>query len=99
MTRKVHCVKLGVEADGLDRPPYPGALGQRIFERVSKQAWQDWVAHQTKLINEYRLMLADPKARQFLAGEMEKYFFGSGSELPPDYVPPEPGPATPTHRP
>jgi Fe-S cluster biosynthesis and repair protein YggX len=72
----VHCIKLGVDAEGLERPPYPGPLGQRIFEQVSKQAWQDWVAHQTRLINEYRLALADPKSRKFLVEEMEKFFFG-----------------------
>ena len=87
MSRTVHCIKLGIEAEGLARPPYPGALGQRIYEQVSKQAWQDWLAHQTRLINEYRLVLADAKARQFLAEEMEKYFFG-GELARTDYVPP-----------
>ena len=87
MARTVHCVKLGKEAEGLDRPPYPGPLGQRIFENVSKQAWQEWIAHQTRLINEYRLALADPDARKFLAGEMEKYFFG-GDLAATGYVPP-----------
>jgi Fe-S cluster biosynthesis and repair protein YggX len=87
MTRMVHCVKLGKEAEGLDRPPYPGPVGQRIFEQVSKQAWQEWVAHQTRLINEYRLALADPKARKFLTDEMEKFFFG-GELAQTGYVPP-----------
>ena len=86
MTRTVHCVKLGHDAEGLDRPPYPGPLGQRIFEQVSKQAWQDWLAHQTRLINEYRLALADPGARKFLAEEMEKFFFG-GELAQTGYVP------------
>ena len=63
MTRTVHCVKLGREAEGLDRPPYPGELGQRIFENVSKEAWKQWLAHQTMLINEYRLVPFEPKAR------------------------------------
>jgi Fe-S cluster biosynthesis and repair protein YggX len=87
MPRTVHCIKLGIDAEGLDRPPYPGALGQRIYEQVSKQAWQGWIEHQTRLINEYRLALADAKARQFLAAEMEKYFFG-GELAQTSYVPP-----------
>ncbi len=89
MTRMVHCVKLGREAEGLDRPPYPGELGKRIFENVSKEAWQAWLRQQTMLINEYRLSPIDPKARKFLEEQMEKFFFGEGAELPPDYVPPE----------
>jgi Fe-S cluster biosynthesis and repair protein YggX len=84
----VHCIKLGREAEGLDRLPYPGELGQRIFEQVSKQAWQDWLRHQTMLINENRLTPMDPKSRKFLVEQMEKFFFGEGAELPPDYVPP-----------
>jgi Fe-S cluster biosynthesis and repair protein YggX len=85
----VHCVKLGREAEGLDRLPYPGELGQRIFEQVSKQAWQDWLRHQTMLINENRLTPMDPKSRKFLVEQMENFFFGEGAELPPDYVPPK----------
>ena len=88
MARMVNCVKLGREAEGLDFPPYPGELGKRIYENVSKEAWQQWLKHQTMLINEYRLVAFEPKARQFLAGEMEKHFFGGGTELPPGYVPP-----------
>ena len=88
MTRMVHCVKLGREAEGLDRQPYPGDLGKRLFENVSKEAWQDWLRHQTMLINENRLSPMDPKARKFLEEQMEKFFFGEGAELPPDYVPP-----------
>ncbi len=88
MSRKIHCVKLGVETEGLDRPPYPGPLGQRIFDRVSKQAWQQWLAHQTMLINEHRLSPMDPEARKFLEKEMENFFFGEGSEAPSGYVPP-----------
>ena len=87
MPRTVNCVKLGREADGLDFAPYPGELGERIFESVSKQAWQEWLAHQTMLINEGRLSPMDPETRKFLAGEMEKYFFGEGSEKPEGYVP------------
>jgi Fe-S cluster biosynthesis and repair protein YggX len=89
MTRTVKCVVLGVEAEGLDRPPYPGELGQRIFDNVSKQAWQKWVNHQTMLINEYRLSPIEPKARKFLVAEMEKFFFGGGSDKPQEYVPDE----------
>lgn len=87
MARMVNCVKLGKESEGLDLPPYPGELGKRIFENVSKEAWQLWLQHQTMLINEYRLALVDPKARDFLAQEMEKFFFGDGSAPPPDFVP------------
>ncbi len=89
MSRMVHCVKLGREAEGLDRVPYPGELGRRVFEHVSKQAWADWLRHQTMLINENRLSPMDPKARKFLEEHMQAYFFGTGSDLPPDYVPPE----------
>lgn len=88
MTRMVHCLKLGREAEGLKAPPYPGALGKRIYDNVSAEAWQGWVKHQTMLINEYRLNMMDAKARQFLAQEMEKYFFGEGSAMPSGYVPP-----------
>ena len=86
MSRQVKCVMLGVEADGLDRPPYPGDLGVRIYENVSKEAWQRWLGHQTMLINEYRMTPLEPKARKFLEDEMEKFFFGEGSEKPPDFV-------------
>lgn len=87
MTRMVQCVLLGVEAEGLDYTPYPGELGQRIYDQVSKQAWQQWVAHQTMLINENRLTPIEPAARKFLEGEMEKFFFGEGSAAPEQYVP------------
>ncbi len=87
MTRTVQCVLLGKEAEALDYAPYPGDLGQRIFENVSKQAWQQWVGHQTMLINENRLTPIEPAARKFLEEEMEKFFFGSGSAVPPDFVP------------
>ena len=87
MTRKVYCVKLQQEAEGLERPPYPGELGQRIYEHVSQVAWNMWLQQQTMLINEYRLTPADPKARAFLEREMESFFFGRGSEPPPDYEP------------
>jgi Fe-S cluster biosynthesis and repair protein YggX len=86
MSRNVQCVLLGTESEGLDRPTYPGDLGQRIFDNVSKLAWQKWLGHQTMLINEYRLTPIEPKAREFLEREMEKYFFGEGSAPPPDFV-------------
>jgi len=89
MTRTVHCVVLKSEAPGLERPPYPGPLGQRIYEAVSKEGWARWVKHQVMLINEYRLSPVEPKARKFLEAEMEKYFFGTGSEHPADYKAPE----------
>ena len=89
MSRVVHCVKLNREAEGLDRPTYPGDLGKRIFDNVSKEAWQQWLQHQTMLINENRLSPVDPKARKFLEDQMEKFFFGEGAELPPDFVPPK----------
>jgi len=87
MTRTVQCVLLGEEAEGLDYVPYPGDLGQRIFDNVSKQAWQQWVGHQTMLINENRLTPIEPAARKFLEEEMEKFFFGAGSKAPPEFVP------------
>ena len=89
MTRMVHCVKLGREAEGLERTPYPGELGKRIFENVSKQAWADWLRHQTMLINENRLNPMDPKSRKFLEKQMDQYFFGEGAALPQGYVPPK----------
>ncbi|MEY2855678.1 MAG: hypothetical protein RL030_2810 [Pseudomonadota bacterium] len=85
MSRTVQCVILKREAPGLDRQPYPGPLGQRIFDAVSKEAWAGWVKHQTMLINEYRLTPVDPKARKFLETEMEKFFFGPGSEKPAEF--------------
>jgi Fe-S cluster biosynthesis and repair protein YggX len=88
MSRMVQCVKLGRQAEGLTRQPWPGELGKRIYESVSRDAWQDWLGHQTMLINEYRLNALDPNARSFLAGEMEKYFFGEGVEKPADFVEP-----------
>jgi Fe-S cluster biosynthesis and repair protein YggX len=88
MSRSVHCVFLKRDAPGLDRPPYPGPLGQRIFENVSKEAWERWRAHQIMLINEYRLAPVEPKARKFLEGEMEKFFFGEGSAKPKEFVDP-----------
>lgn len=87
MSHVVNCVKLKQEAEGLDRQPYPGDLGKRIYENVSRQAWQDWLRHQTMLINEYRLSPVDPKARKYLEEQMDNFFFGDGSEAPPDFRP------------
>ncbi|MEM7278502.1 MAG: oxidative damage protection protein [Pseudomonadota bacterium] len=89
MSRTVNCVMLKVEAEGMDRAPYPGELGKRIYENVSKQAWSSWLSHQTMLINENRLTPFEPEARKFLEGEMEKFFFGEGSAKPQGYVPGE----------
>lgn len=88
MSRTVNCVKLGIEAEGLDFPPYPGELGKKIWENVSKQAWQMWLDHQTMLINENRLNPLDPEVRKFIEREMDSYFFGEGSKLPGGFVPP-----------
>lgn len=90
MARTVNCVKLGREADGLDFPPYPGPLGKRIFESVSKEAWAGWIKHQTMLVNENRLSLADPHARKYLAEQTEAYFFGDGAEAASGYIPTKP---------
>ncbi len=87
MARKVNCVVLKREAEGLDYLPYPGDLGKRIYANVSKEAWAQWVAHQTMLINENRLTPIEPKARAFLVKEMEKFFFGEGSAKPAEFVP------------
>jgi len=76
MSRTVHCIKLDKEAEGLDKPPYPGELGQKIFEQVSREAWQMWIQQQTILINEHRLSPINPEHRAFLEGEMKKFFFG-----------------------
>ena len=88
MTRMIHCSKLNREAEGLDFPPFPGELGKRIFENVSKEAWQGWLRHQTMLVNENRLSLADSKARKYLVEQMEKHFFGDGADAAQGYVPP-----------
>ena len=89
MSRMVQCPVLKHEAPGLERPPYPGELGKRIFASVSKEAWAQWLKHQTMLINEYRLTPIEPKARKFLEGEMEKFFFGTGSKAPEGFQPPK----------
>jgi Fe-S cluster biosynthesis and repair protein YggX len=88
MSRMVYCSFLKRKAEGLDRVPYPGALGQRIYDNISKAAWQQWLGHQTMLMNEYRLSPIEPKARKFLAEEMEKFLFGGGSAKPGEFVDP-----------
>ncbi len=90
MARTVQCVHLHKEAEALDFAPAPGELGQRIYNQVSKEAWQLWMKHQTMLINENRLSLADQRARSYLVRQMENFFFGAGAEQPAGYVPPAP---------
>lgn len=87
MTRIIHCAKLNKDGEGLSQPPLPGELGVKVYEQISKEAWQLWLAHQTMLINEYRLSMIDPKARTFLMQELEKFLFGAGSEKPQGYIP------------
>ncbi|MBI3149247.1 MAG: oxidative damage protection protein [Betaproteobacteria bacterium] len=89
MARMVQCVKLGREAEGLDRPPYPGTLGMRIYEHVSKDGWAQWVRYQTMLVNENRLSMVDPQARKYLAQQMEAFFFGEGADQIAGFVPPK----------
>ena len=88
MTRMVQCAKLGKELEGLERAPYPGELGQKIFDHISKEAWQLWLKQQTILINEYRLSVIDPKARKFLEEQMQKFLFEGEEDKPGGYVPP-----------
>ncbi len=88
MTRMVNCIKLGTEAEGLDFPPVPGELGKKLWENVSKEAWQGWIRHQTMLVNEHRLNLADVRARKYLMEQMEKHFFGDGADAAAGFVPP-----------
>ena len=87
--RMVKCVKFGRELPGLEEPPWSGELGQRIYDNVSQEAWNLWVDHLRMLINEYRIRPATKEAQEFIAQQMEQYFFGEGAPLPPDYVPPE----------
>ena len=88
MTRYIECLKLKKKAEGLDRLPFSNELGQKIYDSISKEAWQLWVSHQTMIINENRLSSIDPKARQFLLAELEKFLFGEGSQKPEGYKPP-----------
>jgi len=91
LSRKVQCQVLGEELEGLAFQPYPGELGKRIYENISQQAWQKWLALQTMLINENRLSPINPEHRKYLEGQMEKYFFGEGADMPEGYVAPEDG--------
>ena len=88
MGRTVFCVKLQREAEGLDFPPYPGAVGKRLYDSVSKEAWKHWLDLQKMLVNENRLNLAEKKARDYLLEQMEKHFFGEGADSATGYVPP-----------
>jgi Fe-S cluster biosynthesis and repair protein YggX len=88
MARTVQCVYLKKEADGLDFAPYPGELGKRIYNQISKEAWAMWMKHQTMLVNENRLNLADQRARQYLSRQMEQFLFGGSVDQPAGYVPP-----------
>ena len=88
MARTVNCIKLQREAEGLDFPPYPGELGKRLYETVSKEAWKGWLEHQKMLVNENRLNLADAGARKYLAQQMESHFFGPGADVAAGYVKP-----------
>ena len=88
MARNVQCIHLHKEAEGLDYAPYPGDLGLKIYNQVSKEAWQLWMKHQTMLVNENRLNLADQRSRAYLARQMENFFFGDGAEKPAGFVPP-----------
>lgn len=87
MTRMVKCMKLGIEAEGLDTPPFPGVKGQHIFEHISKRAWKEWLSMQTMIINEKRLSSFDPEAKKILEAEREKFLFAGGFEMPEGYVP------------
>jgi Fe-S cluster biosynthesis and repair protein YggX len=87
MARMVTCAKLGRELPGLNRPPFGGELGKRIFENVSQDAWALWQDHSTLLINHYGLNLRDPAAQKFLMQQMEQFFFGEGAQLPADWTP------------
>ena len=90
MSRIIYCIKLQKKAEGLSTPPYPGELGQRIFAQVSAEAWRAWLEHQKMLVNEYRLNMADRRARQYLIEQTERHFFGDGAEIASGYVPPNP---------
>ncbi len=89
MARTVKCVKLGVEEEGLEKPPFKGDFGQRIYENVSQLAWRAWLEHSKILINEYRLDLTSARGQQIWMSECERFFFGEGSALPPEFVAPE----------
>lgn len=87
MPRMVQCVKIGRELPGLEKPPFPGEMGDRIYNNISQQAWQMWVEHQVLLINHYGLVLADPNHRKFLVEQMEEFFFGEDAQMPDGWSP------------
>ena len=87
MARMIHCAKLGKEAEGLDKPPFKGEAGQKVYDHISKDAWRMWLEHSKMLINEYRLDLTSEQGQRIWMTEMEKFFFGDGSALPPEFVP------------
>lgn len=87
MARMVRCIKLGVDAEGLDKPPFKGELGERVFNSVSKEAWRRWLEHSKMLINEYRLDLVSEAGQRIWMKELENYFFGEGSATPPEFKP------------
>ncbi|MFN9709129.1 MAG: oxidative damage protection protein [Burkholderiales bacterium] len=89
MPRIIQCTYLNKEAEGLDFAPYPGELGLRIYQQICKEAWQLWLKHQTMLVNENRLNLADQRARAYLVRQMENFFFGQGADRPAGFVPPQ----------
>ena len=89
-TRMVQCVKIGKELPGLDKPPFPGELGKRIYEHVSRQAWGLWPAQATLIINHYGMSMADPRANEVLLQQMEEFFFGEGQQLPEGWTPEQP---------
>jgi Fe-S cluster biosynthesis and repair protein YggX len=87
MARTVQCAKLGRELPGLDAPPFPGELGQRVYDHISQQAWDMWQEQTKVIINHYGLVLADPEARRFLREQMEEFFFGPGAQMPEGWTP------------
>ncbi|MBK7584267.1 MAG: oxidative damage protection protein [Myxococcales bacterium] len=87
MARSVQCVKLGREAEGLDKPPFKGELGEKVFETVSKEAWRGWLEHSKMIINEFRLDLTSEQGQRVWMTELERYFYGEGSAVPPEFKP------------
>lgn len=98
MARMVNCVKLGRELPGLDRPPYSGELGQRIYDNISRQAWEMWMQQSIILINHYGLSLADPQAQEFLKQQMQEFFFGAEAAMPEGWTPAQPAKGTPRRK-
>lgn len=88
-TRMVHCVKFDKDLPGLDRVPWKGEIGKRVYETVSKDAWKLWLEHSKMVMNEYRLNPLDPNSQKIMEEQMEQFFFGEGSKLPEGYVPPK----------